>query len=117
MERRRIVGLEAFKADDSSASHMADPTPSQNLDSERKLLSEALAGQPPYDGLLVLAKQLRDQGLPQDVLTDLFTEFHLKHRDDADEARNDAICEVLDFMSGGVRQVTEFNQKRIKAQN
>ena len=75
---------------------MADPTPSSNLDPERQLLRAALAGQPPYDGLLVLAKQLREEGIPQNVLMDLFTEFHLKHRDDADEARSDAICEVID---------------------
>ena len=79
---------------------MADPTPSPNLDPERQLLRAVLAGQPPYDGLLALARQLRDHGLSQDNLTELFSEFHRKHRDEADEARSDAICEVLDSIVG-----------------
>lgn len=42
--------------------------------------------------------------MPQSVMRELFTGFLLKHREDQNASRNDAICDTLDLIVGWCRE-------------
>jgi hypothetical protein len=79
---------------------MENLIPSPNLEAARESIRAVLLQPEPFQNLHALAKQLRDSGMPQSVMSGLFTEFLLKHREDQNESRNDAICDTLDFIVG-----------------
>lgn len=54
----------------------------------------------PFQSLLSVAKQLRDEGMPQCELTELFDTFRARHQEDDEETRLDAILDTLDFIVG-----------------
>jgi hypothetical protein len=64
-------------------------------------LEEALQHTPPFDAAYAVAITLRDAGVPQAELLQLFDEARERHANDDDETRYDAILEVMDFIGGG----------------
>ncbi len=42
--------------------------------------------------------------MPQSVMSELFTGFLLKHREDQNDSRYDAICDTLDLIVGWCRE-------------
>ncbi len=79
---------------------MAETLSSPNLEEAREAIRKTLDEPAPFQPLWDLVKKLRDQGMSQSVMNDLFTEFHRKHRDDTDETRHDAVVDVMDFIVG-----------------
>ena len=73
-----------------------DPSPEE-------LLETAIRDNPTADRLLELARQLRDRGLSQNELTDLFERFRAQHESDEDESVYDAILDAMDFIAGWCR--------------
>lgn len=77
---------------------MAETLPSTNLEEAREAIRKTLDEPAPLQPLWDLAKKLRDEGMPQSVMNDLFAEFHSQHENDADETRLNAVLDVLDFI-------------------
>ena len=68
------------------------PSPSERL--EAALYQRDLAG------VSNLASTLRDEGMAQRNLYDLYQEFYVKHADDTDDAKAEAIADTLDAIVG-----------------
>ncbi|MGV3664073.1 MAG: hypothetical protein ACO1TE_28130 [Prosthecobacter sp.] len=47
-----------------------------------------------------LAEQLRDEGMSQQELYQLYDQFCERHHDDTDDTRLDAVLDTLDFITG-----------------
>jgi hypothetical protein len=60
----------------------------------------ALAASEPVSALHDLSRTLKDEGMSQKTMLDLFTECQLQHRDDTDEQLYDAIYDTMDYISG-----------------
>jgi len=63
-------------------------------------IEEALSAPEPFQFLLSVAKQLRDEGMHQHELSELFDTFRARQENEADETRINAILDTLDFIVG-----------------
>ena len=63
-------------------------------------LNAAAVGQAPFDALWSIAKALRDSGMGQHTLYELFDRHQLARRDDDDETAYNALLDVMDFVVG-----------------
>ncbi|GEP41920.1 hypothetical protein [Brevifollis gellanilyticus] len=79
---------------------MVDLLPSPNLENARDAIRKTLDEPAPFQPLWDLAKKLRDEGMPQSVMNDLFAEFQSRHENDVDETRYNAVLDVLDYVVG-----------------
>ena len=58
----------------------------------------ALASPQPSETLYAFASALKKEGMAQEGILELFTDFLRLHRDDADERLYDAIADTLDHI-------------------
>lgn len=63
-------------------------------------LVSALTGPEPFVAARSLAIDLRDAGMPQSELLALFDAARQRHSTDADEARYNAVLDVMDLIVG-----------------
>jgi hypothetical protein len=63
-------------------------------------VATACAAKQPAQALHSLAKALRDEGMEQQALYDLFDSNRAIRTDDADEAAFDALCDEMDLVCG-----------------
>ena len=70
-------------------------------DANRDRLEQALSSPAIFDALLELARTLKSEGMSQLVMYHLFTKRMVKHENDQDETRYDAIVEILTLIWGG----------------
>jgi hypothetical protein len=70
------------------------------MHSAKARLQIALQQPQPSLSALELARALRDEGMSQLALYQLFDEFRASHASDADEIIFDAVLDTLDFISG-----------------
>lgn len=73
--------------------------PGRNNALDRRF-SAACAAPRPRQALHVLARELRDEGLEQRVLYDLFDSYRAQHLDDDDDEAFDGLCDTMDFICG-----------------
>eukprot|EP01047_Picozoa_sp_COSAG01_P069212 COSAG01_NODE_10178_length_2229_cov_4.487793_1_plen_185_part_00 len=66
-------------------------------------MAAACAAEKPFDALYSLARALRDEGVRQQALYDLFDRYRASHTADADERLFDALCDTLDYVCGWCR--------------
>eukprot|EP01043_Picozoa_sp_COSAG02_P039162 COSAG02_NODE_3072_length_7424_cov_3.895427_4_plen_233_part_00 len=60
----------------------------------------ACGGPHPGEALYALARELRDEGLDQRVLYDLFDSHRAQRADDDEEQAFDGLCDTMDFICG-----------------
>jgi hypothetical protein len=60
----------------------------------------ACAAPQPFEALYGLASALRDEGVEQRALYDLFESHRARRTDDADEQAFDGLCDVMDYICG-----------------
>lgn len=72
---------------------MPPPSPSDRI-------ASALDDMMPAQAVLSVARQLRDQGVPQAELLAYFDSFRARHALDVDETRYNAILDTTDFIVG-----------------
>jgi len=85
--------LNAIESKFQSAPTMAALSPNDRIE-------EALSAPEPFQFLLSVAKQLRDEGMHQHELSELFDTFRARQENEADETRINAILDTLDFIVG-----------------
>ncbi len=77
--------------------------PCMRLSSPRERVQQALEAPEPAEGLLELARELRDVGMAQSELFALYDSFRERHAPDADETIYNAILDTMDFIAGWCR--------------
>ena len=70
------------------------------MDTPRTRLEVALQEVEPSGAVYKLACALRDEGMTQPELYQLFDEFRAIHENDADETLCDALLDTMDYISG-----------------
>lgn len=83
-------------------------------------VDKACAGPHPGKALYALAQQLRDEGLEQRVLYDLFESHRSRRTNDDDEKAFDGLCDAMDFICGWHRRghpMTLFSEALPEAQS
>jgi hypothetical protein len=69
-----------------------------SLPAER--IEHALTTATPFEALLSVAQQLRDEGVPQSELLALYDSFRERHATDTNETLYDAVLDTMDFIVG-----------------
>ncbi|WP_217699010.1 hypothetical protein [Prosthecobacter debontii] len=77
-----------------------DDETSHDMNSPRARLENALQDSEPSRAVHALAIALRDEGMSQIEMHQLFDEFRAKHANDTDETYYDAVLDSMDFIVG-----------------